>query len=171
MKIIIVNGFGGCGKDTFKDFFIDYAKENGKIAIKTSIIDGVKILAEKLGWDGSKTDKDRRFLSDLKDALERWKDLPYTYLNETIEEANKQNIDYLFIDLREGKDIDRIKRSFNGEVITILIDREINHAYNNHADDNVLDYTYDWVIDNNQTLEELKAGAETFYNGIRGKTQ
>jgi len=38
-----------------------------------------------MGWDGGKTPEDRRFLSDLKDALTRWKDVPY---NETRMDIN-----------------------------------------------------------------------------------
>ena len=42
-----------------------------------STITYVKDIAKTIGWDGGKSPADRRFLSDLKDALTRWKDLPY----------------------------------------------------------------------------------------------
>jgi hypothetical protein len=42
-------------------------------------------MAKKFGWDGGKSLNDRRFLSDLKDALTRWKDVPYQKITNLLE--------------------------------------------------------------------------------------
>lgn len=76
-KIIIVNGQSANGKTTFEKMVKDIAAEHNKKVVITSTIDIVKEFATMIGWDGSKTPKDRKFLSDLKDALTQWKDIPY----------------------------------------------------------------------------------------------
>ena len=60
-QIVIINGTGGCGKDTFVSFVSKY-----KRVYNFSSIDKVKEIAKLIGWNGGKTDKDRKFLSDLK---------------------------------------------------------------------------------------------------------
>ena len=61
-KIIVINGQGGVGKDTF----IDILNKKGLKIANVSSVDGVKELARMVGWNGAKEDKDRKFLSDLK---------------------------------------------------------------------------------------------------------
>ena len=42
-----------------------------------STVDFVKEVAKFCGWNGQKTPKDRKFLSDLKNILTQWNDIPY----------------------------------------------------------------------------------------------
>lgn len=73
--IVIINGTGGSGKDTFVEFASKYASiEN------FSSIDTIKTIASlevyqnqkglewlvEYGWKGQKTEKDRKLLSELK---------------------------------------------------------------------------------------------------------
>ena len=107
MKVYIINGFGGSGKDTFENMVKQSSKTEG---YKTSMVEIVKHYAEQMGWEGSKEDKDRKFLSDLKDALEEWADIPFAYVISRVqlfEELN--NCGYCFVDAREPKDINRLK--------------------------------------------------------------
>ena len=60
-NIIVINGTGGSGKDTFVEYVSKYAK-----VYNFSSVDKVKEIAKLIGWTGTKTDKDRKFLSDLK---------------------------------------------------------------------------------------------------------
>ena len=41
-----------------------------------STVDKIKEIARDFGWDGEKTPKARKFLSDLKDVFTDWNDLP-----------------------------------------------------------------------------------------------
>ena len=60
-QIIILNGTGGSGKDTFISLCLKYAS-----CMSISSVDKVYEAASLLGWTGTKTDKDRKFLADLK---------------------------------------------------------------------------------------------------------
>ena len=57
-KIFIQNSVGGSGKDTFASFLNKYIPTH-----KYSIVDLPKEAAKVLGWDGGKTERDRKFLS------------------------------------------------------------------------------------------------------------
>lgn len=171
-KVIVMNGCGGSGKDTF----VNYCKEvSSKAIYKFSIIDWVKEKAGLLGWEGGKTDKDRKFLSDLNDALAAWGDWPYKIAIEEIkacfdDERWDGGVDIVFIDIREPDVIDRLKQDIQDNmgirVITVLVDREIGKAYGNHADDQVYDYLYDYDIKNIGSLDDLAASASTFMSDI-----
>lgn len=170
IDIIVVNGVGGSGKDTFENFFMDVADLMGDACSKYSMVSRVKEIATYAGWDGGKTDKDRKFLSDLKIALTEWADIPRKSVKEEIEKADTNGNFYIFIDAREPDDIDWLKEIFPGQVTTVLVDREINRKYGNIADDGVLNYQYDLCIKNTGTLDDLKASAETFYEILNHPT-
>lgn len=140
------------------------AEARGKTVKIRSTIDFVKMRAKIFGWDGGKTPEDRRFLSDLKDALTRWKDVPYKSMKETIRyfqnSKDSDPCDLLFIDCREPEEIKRFVEDFNA--LTMIVQRGEYTSVGNHADDNVENYQYDIVIDNNRGLDELMQEATIF---------
>ena len=138
------------------------AAARGKNVKITSTIDYVKMRAKIFGWDGGKTPEDRRFLSDLKDALTRWNDAPYQYIKGKIEEYRdaEHPYDLMFIDCREPEEIKRFVEDFNA--LTMIVQRGEYVSVGNHADDNVENYQYDIVIDNNRGLDELLQEATIF---------
>lgn len=160
MKIAIVNGRGASGKTTFETMVQKIAAARGKKVKVISTITYVKEVAKLFGWDGGKTPEDRRFLSDLKDALTRWKDLPYQKVKGFIEIYEQSNTDLLFIDGREPEEIARFVNDYGA--LTILVQRGEFELLGNHADDNVMNYQYDVVIDNNRGLDELMQEATIF---------
>jgi len=162
IKIVIVNGRGSSGKTSFETMVAKIAEARGKNVKITSTIDYVKMRAKIFGWDGGKTPEDRRFLSDLKDALTRWKDVPYQNMKEKIDEYRNAETpcDLLFIDCREPEEIKRFVEDFNA--LTMIVQRGEPISYGNHADDNVENYQYDIVIDNNRGLDELMQEATIF---------
>ena len=169
-QIYIVNGAGGSGKDTFEQYVANEVSQYNLDVGKTSIINYVKQIAEKAGWFGNKTDKDRKFLSDLKDALDNFDDSPFL-TTKMVVKGMINEINIIFIDARSPKDIERLKNEFNAK--TILIIRE-ERQYGNHADDNVNNYNYDYIIKNTGTLEEFKIKTKQFckeviVNGFYGK--
>ena len=155
---------------TFEDYFCDVADLMDDSATKYSMVTYVKKIAEYMGWNGGKTDRDRKFLSDLKIAMAEWKDLPRTDVKQAIEKADKNNYCYIFIDAREAEDIDWLKETYPGHVTTVLVNRGIDKKYGNIADDNVLNYNYDVCIENTGTLDDLRASAETFYEILNHPT-
>ena len=153
--IFITNGTGGCGKDTFADILNDFVD-----VTKISSIDPIKQFARFLGWQGGKEEKDRKFLSDLKLAMTEYDDTPFKWMqNNYLWWCAKSDFDnaipVLLIDIREPEEIERAKKAFNAKTILIKNDR-VAPITSNMADANVLNYNYDFVIENNGTLEEFE---------------
>ena len=163
ISVYIVNGPGGSGKSSFETMVMSHSKGRGYV---TSMVEIVKFYAQQMGWDGGKEDKDRKFLSDLKDCLTDWADIPYQYVVSRVEEFNQiESCSYCFIDAREGKDIDRLKEELGlkgYKVQTVLVDRGIMREYGNHADDGAMDYSYDITIGNQGSLKDLDSAAAAF---------
>ena len=61
----------------------------------------------------------------------------------------------MLIDVREPKEIERAKQAFNAKTILIENNR-VKNISSNSSDANVFDYTYDFVIQNNGTLDEFR---------------
>lgn len=158
--LFLMNNYIVTHNTTFETMVQKIAAARGKKVKVTSTIDYVKEVAELLGWDGKKTPEDRRFLSDLKDALTRWKDLPYQKVKSFIEIYEQSDTDLLFIDCREPEEIARFVNDYGA--LTILVQRGEFELLGNHADDNVMNYQYDVVIDNNRGLDELMQEATIF---------
>lgn len=120
MKIFIINGQGGAGKTSFENMVSTYAwkMDRKKIGI-CSMVDKIKMIAMNIGWTGSKEDKDRKFLSDLKDLCDKYNDLSYSYIKERIKEYKENNFDILFIDARQIEDINRLKKEYNAKTVII----------------------------------------------------
>lgn len=135
-----------------------------------STVDIIKDIAFNLGWDGKKTPKDRKFLSDLKDLLTEWNDIPFKYVKNKIKSIENTfeyydvdfDISAIFIMCREPKEIERLKKELNAK--TILVRRAEAEAKqsSNHADSEVFNYNYDIIIDNNGTLLDLTHKALDF---------
>lgn len=151
-RIFITNGMARCGKDTFAKFLNEIIP-----TFKYSSIDKVKEIAELCGWDGeSKTEKDRRFLSDLKLLTTNYSNMPFKSIRSKVDEfmANDK-FTIMIIDIREPEEIEKAKIAFGAK--TILIENDNVPIINsNMADANVFNYTYDFVIKNNGTLEEFR---------------
>lgn len=160
VKVIVINGTGTVGKSTF----ISLCKQIDNQVVEVSTVDEVKRIAFECGWDGTKTPKNRKFLSDLKDLLESWNDLPNKKICEYIKSHTDQII---FINAREPHNIQYYKDKY--DAITVLVTNpSVEQITSNHADMEVYDYAYDYIIDNNGDLEQLKESAKTFMylNGL-----
>lgn len=164
MKFVVVNGVPRSGKSLFVKYCLD---ELGDFGDENSTVDFVKHLAILSGWDEVKTPKDRKFLSDLKDLLIEWNDVPYkkvveekNYFSESLGSESDKGV--FFTHCREPKEIQKFVDRENA--ITVLLRRatEESAEQSNHADANVFDFDYDYTIFNNGTLEDLKNSASVF---------
>lgn len=136
-------------------------KENKKVRI-ISTVDYVKEIAKSFGWNGEKDLKSRKMLSQLKDVLTEWNDVPHKVIEEKIKDYQEDNIAALFIDSREPSDIAYFSDKYHA--LTILMRRpNLDMIYGNHADDQVDNYEYDIMIDNSRGLKELEEEAICFY--------
>ena len=101
---IIINGCGGVGKDTFVDYCRIFAN-----VTNISSVDKIKEAAKLLGWDGGKTEDDRKFLSDMKLISTGYNNFPYEYIKENIEKfMEERSSNVLFMPIREPEEIDKI---------------------------------------------------------------
>ena len=159
-KIYITSGVGRSGKDTFCEFISKYIP-----TLKYSIVDLPKEAAKILGWDGGKTEKDRRFLSDIMDLSTDYNDAPFKdVLSLVTDFKNKKDyVEYevLIIDMRDPKDIARAVETFGAETILIR-NPNVRKIESNHADRDVENYQYDYIIENDGTLEQLEKVAKLF---------
>lgn len=166
MKFYIVNGVPGAGKDTFIDVCTNILWPR---ALKVSTVDFVKQIAKGAGWNGEKTPKDRKFLSDLKDLLTEWGDVPYKKILESvklfqvhIQPYGLEKDSVIFCLCREPQEIQKFVDRLQARTIIIRNDYTENTEFSNHADAEVLNFNYDISIPNNGTLKQLKNEAVAF---------
>lgn len=167
MHIYVVNGAPGCGKTTFEKYVQEILGEDVRIF---STVDAIKIAAKDLGWDGTKTPKNRKFLSDLKQLWIEWDDGVMKDMKRRIKNVEKSYQVYdmpadqavIFIDSREPKEIERFKRELGAR--TILIERPSGAVEEilNSSDRDVNNYIYDIKIINHGDLDYLRKLAAKF---------
>lgn len=149
---------GGVGKSTF----ISLCHEIDPRVIEISTVDFVKEIALQAGWNGVKDEIGRRFLSELKDAMEHYHDIPNQKIEEFIQ-SHPDNI--IFVNVREPHNIQYYKDVYNA-ITAIVINPNTKQIQGNHADENVYDYEYDVYIENSGDLNLLKETANFFLDNL-----
>ena len=160
-QIYITNGMARCGKDTFAKFLNDIVP-----TLKYSSIDKVKDIAKLCGWDGGKTEKDRKFLSDLKLLTTEYSNMAFEAIKSKVNEflEDSQYV-VMLIDIREPAEIEKAKTVFGAK--TILIEnKNVKTISSNMADANVFNYTYDYTVKNNGTLDDFRENVEEFVSTV-----
>ena len=148
--VVIINGAGGVGKDTL----CELASRHFKVT-NVSSITPIKEIAVSFGWDGSKDDKSRRFLAELKRVSVEYNDFPTVWATERYREFLLCDSDILFVHIREPEEIAKLVRATDGRAKTLLIrggERTRQTAYGNAADDLVESYDYDYYYVNDKPL-------------------
>jgi len=158
---VVINGAGGVGKDTLCNF----AAEQYKVR-NVSSVDPIKDLARQAGWDGDKSDKSRKMLSDLKMLFTQYNDLPLRYITQQYRAFLEGDEDVLFVHIREPEEIARFVAVDPERIRTLLITRsnKEKHVYQNASDDNVENFQYDGVYDNCLPLDETKDAFLRYFN-------
>ena len=169
MKILIVNGKPRCGKS----LFCQTAYEKRGLVYSWSTIEEVKLLAQQLGWDGKKDEAGRKFLSDLKDILTNYNDLPYRFVENKLKEIEEfyKGTPYedglLFLIMtREPKEIERWENE-HGARSLIIVRSGLKKEWGNHADNEVYNHDYHYMIYNNRDLEGWKKQIVDFIDKVR----
>jgi len=164
--VIVINGEAEVGKDTLCDFVISefYAE---KISSITPIVQ----IAKENGWDGTKDNKSRKFLSDLKRAFIDFNNLPTTYLCKEFERFLDGENDILFVHIRESDQIsefmDKIKNAC--ACCSLLVSDRVYKkpaCWGNESDDFVDSYGYDYRYQNRKPLEDAREDFLEFFQGI-----
>ena len=149
----VINGAGGVGKDTL----CSIAAKKYKVR-NVSSITPIKELASRCGWNGEKTDRARKFLSDLKRLTVEFSDFPTVYLTEQYRSFLQGDEEILFAHIREPEEIEKFVRATDGNAVTLLIrgGRRFSHGgrYGNASDDGVEEYPYNYIFYNDKPLGE-----------------
>lgn len=159
MICIVINGLPRSGKDSFVNFCSEYLASKNISSFNISSVDRVKMAAYTLGWDGTKDQKGRKFLSDLKDLSTVNYNGPLNYMKSCIDENSK---DVYFFMIREPSEIHKFVKEYPKHSITVCITRNNLQEFDNHADQNVYEYDYGVYIDNNKDIEDLQKEAIEF---------
>ena len=165
VKVVVVNGRPESGKTTFEEKCLELVRasstfwfdENKRVMVEMcSTVDFVKKIALECGWDGVKTPRNRKFLSDLKDLLTEWDDVPFQKILERVEDLCFYPNDFLlFVDCREPAEIQKLKERLNATTVIVRrLGDEVNET-SNHADANVFDYEYDYTVKNYGDLSDV----------------
>ena len=157
-RVVVINGSGGVGKDTF----VEYCSEFTNVK-NISAVDKVKEAAKILvGWNGEKDEKSRKLLSDLKSISIDYNDYPMTYIKEQMEEfMQSDNQSLMFVHIRESSEIEKAKNLLGAKTLLITSNR-VEKIVSNKSDAYVENYSYDYYIKNDGTLEELKEKSKKF---------
>lgn len=154
-QIVILNGSATVGKDSFVNALSRY------VTVKhISMCDLAKKALLTCGWNGIKDEQSRKALSDIKIALDNFEDSNFSYITQNVKKflfdyPEYDGIEYLCIDMREPKDIQRFK-CFLINVPAILIKNpRVSHLTSNIGDAGVNNYAYDYCISNDGTKDDL----------------
>lgn len=183
-KILIINGTPRSGKDSFCDFIKIFCEEEKIYYLNISTVDHIKEIARNnFGWNGIKDAAGRQLLSDLKDASIRYNNGPFNYCVQKITEKENHIYEYRLLDVkndnfiftihcREPSEIEKFKRYYGEDCITIFIKREIiEKDVDCYCDqpDYLKNYNYDFIINNNKALVDLKAKAISLISIFRNQ--
>jgi hypothetical protein len=168
IKVVIINGFGGSGKDTFVKICASLLGSTS--VLNVSSVDPAKaILREKHGWDGvDKSENWRSLLVQIKQEQIADGDIPTNYVVERVRNSIAKLV---FIHIREaieiGKCITRLEAlgisTTRDNLRILLIKRPNIEVPNNTADKSVEEFEgYTDTIDNSMGLKELAIIALNF---------
>lgn len=167
-KIIVINGSGTSGKDEVahisKELIVKKTKKT-KVRIISSI-EAVKDLALLFDWDSRKDNRGRKFLSDLKDAWSLYNNGPFNDIKKKINILDEKFDWLVYIHVREPKEIQKMVDYYD-DVKTLLIKRSGVEKFKNHADQEVYEYPYDYIIENNGSLDDLNDSVSCFLKDIK----
>jgi len=154
--IFILNGVNESGKNTFVDFINELTD---KPTYHISTIDWVKKFCQiEYGMNpNEKTDVNRGIWHQEKMLHKNYIRYLIEKKIDSLSDLKYDNI--IFIDCREPEEIEYLKDKLNAKTILIKKDKVVA---SNNADQNVNNYKYDIIIENNGDINELKLKAKQF---------
>lgn len=174
MKIILIGGKARSGKSTIANFMIEELKKQGKKPCELQIAQYIKYYAMKyFDWDGSEETKPRSLLQELGTEVIRNKIDPDFHIDRLIQDIKVLSYFYdtfIVSDVRMPVEIEKPKKEFEN-VISIKMIRpsdELDSNQKTHVTELALDNYdgFDYVIDNDKTLEDLEEKAKDILKKI-----
>lgn len=138
-----------------------------------STVDFVKEVARICGWKGKKDKKDREFLHDLKEAMEKWDNIPNKKVLEDAENIIKNylGLNHLFfVNIREPQSIESFSQLVMEQgyetPIKILMESNMSSNEVDSIVQKIKSIKYDRIYKNNGTLKDLANTAGEFVEEI-----
>jgi len=166
VRVICVNGLSRSGKDSFIRFVKDRA-----YSVTHSTIDTVKSALIETGMlhPFNKTEKERAFLTAVKQAWIEYSDGPFKEVLEKVKDIERtykfmNNIDhvFLFVQVREPSEMMKLAKHFWDSITTVLVERTGIEVQ--PGDEDVYEWNYDFFVKNDGSLEDLEKEADRFIN-------
>ena len=174
MKIYLIGGKARSGKDTISDFIEEELKSKNKKVCRLQVSSYIKYYAKTyFGWDGSEETKPRELLIKLGTDIIRNKIDENFHINRLLQDIEVLSYfyDYFIIsDIRFPVEIEKIKEKYS-DVVTIKMIRESDELTSdqkkNRTETSLDDYDkFDYIIENNKSLEDLKERAKEILQEI-----
>ena len=174
MKVYIIGGKAGCGKNTTANYIRDFYENLGKKVVITEISKYLKIFAyEVKNWDGKRETKPRSFLQEVGTAIRHELYDKDFLINRFLEDLKvyERFVDVVIVaDARFPREIDLIKEKCNAvsiEVINEFNDYKLKGEENNHETETALNNydKFDYVL-HNQTFDQLKIDTENIVKEV-----
>ena len=138
-----------------------------------STVDFVKAVARICGWKGKKDKKDREFLHDLKESMEKWDNIPNKKVLEDAENIIKNylGLNHLFfVNIREPQSIESFSQLVMEQgyetPIKILMESNMSSNEVDSIVQEIKSIKYDRIYKNNGTLKDLANTAGDFIEEI-----
>ena len=172
IKVVLLNGTAGSGKDYFVEIIRREATMNAIPICHLSTIRRVKECCEFVFSvkRKPKTDAKRLLWHKIKAAWSEYTDGPFVDGVKHIDALEKTGCHHIvFLDVREPGELKKFKDYYGDEALSVLIQRR-NQPYvpDNPADQNVESFQYDLIIQNDGT-ELFNKDAVRFLQRIAGE--
>lgn len=171
MKIILISGKAGSGKDTAGQMLYDELTADNYTVLVTHYADLLKYICRTFfGWDGVKDDFGRSLLQHVGTEVIRSKE-PDFWVRFVMDMLRffKNEWDYVIIpDCRFPNEVEVPKEYDIGDVVSLKIERtgydnRLTQEQKNHSSETALDnYKTDYCIDNCGTPCELREKVKLF---------
>jgi len=162
IHVIIVNGKPRAGKDTFIKMMSNALREQGIDVDTFSSIDPVRWMLTMAGLDlTAKTEADRKLLAVVGAELEEHCGFRTNRSYSQVEQfaaVHQRSLGVFFLHMREPALIEKMRQMLHwADLTTVFIESDrAENVTSNSADAGVQGMTYDHVLSNSGTLDDLR---------------